>query len=385
MSLSRVRMDSNFTQFFQSIELRHQHVSNVEELYKSGKLPFASYCSLIGSSTLMVWPEYTVQPDRRLFFGTGTEQEANEAGELFRDADTIVLDMVALLTVHKLRLTEHLRTRFSRITIPQIVFDEIQNDIDRMGIGPAPSGYAGRDEEGRYTLTEMTEDVWEERRAYARSVLELANSFERIPSYSILDADDPEGAIDTLTPGGAGVVYAGDEQSEVRPILISDDLPLSNEARSLGLGVGNSQVLLMELLRSNFITEAEYSSKIEELVLMNYWFVWISAQNILRRFEANGHQTTPGTRAMLKTLGGPDCTEDTAASVGAEVIASLAKRSLIPQHLHLLLITVLEAIRHGRSTNLVFSKFKAIIETRLALVPLQCDRILRTVDFYSLK
>ena len=384
MSLSRVRMDSNFTQFFQSIELRHQHVSYVEELYKSGKLPFASYCSLIGSSTLEVWPDYTAQPHRRLHFGTGTDQEASEAGELLRDADTIVLDMVAFLTVHKLRLTEHLRTRFSRITIPQIVFDEIQNDIDRMGIDPAPSGYAGRDEEGRYTLTEMTEEVWEERKAYARSVLELANSFERIPSYSILDADDPKWVIDRLTPGGAGAVFAGDEQSEVRPILISDDLPLSNVARLLGLGAGNSQVLLMELLRSNFISEVEYSSKIEELVLMNYWFVWISAQDILRRLEANGYQTTPGTRAMLKTLGGPGCTEDTAASVGAEVIANLAMRSLISQQLNLLLISVLEAIRHGRRTDRVISKFEAEIETRLALVPLQCDWILRTVDFYRL-
>ena len=36
--------------------------------------------------------------------------------------------MVALLTVHSLRIAEHLRTRFSRITIPQHVFDEIQND-----------------------------------------------------------------------------------------------------------------------------------------------------------------------------------------------------------------------------------------------------------------
>lgn len=384
MSLSLVEMDSNFTPIFQSIELRHQYISNVEELYKSHQLPFASFCSLIGNTTLTGWPEYTALPHRRLHFGTGSDQETNEASDLLRDAGAIVLDMVALLTVHKLRLVEHLRTRFSRITIPQLVFDEIQNDVDRMKIEPAPSGHMGKDGEGRYRLTEMTEDVWKERKAYARSVLELADTIERIPSYSILDADDPEGAIEVLTPAGAGAIFAGDEQSEVRPILISDDLPQANVARSLGLGAVNSQALLIELLHSNVITEVEYSSKIQELVLMNYWFARIRAEDILWSLEANGYQTSPGTRAILSTLSGPDCVEDTAASVGAEVIATLAKAKgpRVQQQFNLLLDLVLTAIRHGRHTDLVLLKFKAEIAEKLTLAPLQYDWILQAVDSY---
>ena len=169
--------------------------------------------------------------------------------------------MVALLTVHSLRIAEHLRTRFSRITIPQHVFDEIQNDVYQMGIGPAPSGHAGKDEEGQYTLSEMTEDAWKERQAFARSVLELADTFERIPSYTMLDADNPQAAIDVLTPAGAGAVFVGEEQSKVRPVLIADDLPLANVARATGLGAVNSQALLIELHRSDVIAAEEYSSK----------------------------------------------------------------------------------------------------------------------------
>lgn len=382
MSLSPVEMDSNFTPIFQGIELRHQHISNVESLYKSRQLPFASFCTLIGNTTLTAWPDYTALPDRHLYFGTGSDQETNEAGELLRDADAIVLDMVALLTVHKLRLAEYLRARFSRITIPQLVFDEIQNDVNRMRIGPAPSGYMGKDEEGRYRLTEMTDEVWEERQAYARTVLELADTFERIPSYSLLDADDPERAIEALTPAGAGAIFAGDEQLEVRPVLISDDLPQANVARWLGFGAVNSQALLTELLRSDVITEVEYSSKIEELVRMNYWFVRVSAKDMLWNLEANGYQTDPGTRAMLRTLSAPDCSEEAAASVGAEVISSLAKRPLIQQQFDLLLSSVLTAICQGRHTDLILLEFKSEIAARLALVPLQRARILQAVDFY---
>ncbi len=382
MSLSRVKLDSNFTQIFQSIELRHQHVSNAEGLYQSQQLPFASFCSLIGSSTLEIWPGYTAQPTARLHFGTGSEKELDESGELLRDAEAIVLDIIALLTIHRLELAEHLRKRFSRVTIPQHVFDEIQNNVYEMRLDRVPSSHIGKDSEGRYTLTDISEDVWKERQAYALSVLELAKSFERIPSYPMLAASEPEKTIDVLTLAGAGAVYSGDEQSEVTPVLVSDDLVQSQVARSFGVETVNSQAILIELRRSDVITAEEYSSSIEQLARMHYWFVRISAEDILQSFESSGYQITPATQAMLSALWGPDCTEDAAVSIGAEVVASLVKRPLIQQHLDLLLFSVMEAIQRGRHTSQVLTKFKTEIAMRLTLAPLQCNQILKAVDIY---
>ena len=382
MSLMRVIMDDNFSQFFQSIDSRQQHVGNAEQLYNSQMLPFGSFCSIIGSSTLQLWPEYTRQQDKRLHFGFGGDQEAPEADELLRDADTIVLDLVALLTVHQLRLLDHLRARFLRIAIPQYVFDEIQHDVYQMKIGRAPSGYAGKDEKGRYTLTEMTEGAWRKWREFLRSVLELAESIERIPSYPLLSVKDPEATLDALTPAGAGAVFVGEEPIDKRPVLISDDLALSNVARSTGLGAVNTQAILEELSRSNIISDEQYSSMVEELALMNYWFVRVSANDVLRRLESNGYRTTPGIQAMLKTLCGPDCIEDKAISVGADVIATVALKPLIQQDSYLLLSSVLAAILHGRNTSQVLSKFEARITDRLAVAPLQCERILRRIDMY---
>ena len=381
-SLSRVKLDSDFTQIFQTIELRAQFVRNAEELYKSKRLPFASFCSLIGSSTLETWAEYTAQPDTRLHFGTGSDQETNEAREMLRVADGIVLDMIALFTVHKLGLAALLRERFSRVAIPQQVFDEIQNHVYAMSLGDTPSGYMGKDDEGRYTFTEMPESFQNERQAYTLSVLELAESFERIPAYPMLEADDPEKATDALTPAGAGAVYFGNEKSEARLVLISDDLIQFHVARSLGVGTANSQALLEELLRSSLITDQEYSSKVEQLVLMNYWFVRIRAQDILNSLESSGYQITPGIQAMLKTLGGPDCSEDAAASVGGDVVASLAKGALLPQRLEFILSLVVGAIRSGRHTNQVVLKFRDEIAIRLQLAPLQYTRILQALKLY---
>ena len=381
-SLSRIILDDNYTQIFQAVELRDQFVRNAESLYRSAGIPFATFCSIVGRSALEVWPEYTVQPSSLILFGTGTDIEADVSGELLSGADGIVLDMIALLTVHKLGLAEHLRKRFLNVVIPQLMFDEIQNVAYTMRMDSAPSGTMGKDEQGRYTATDVPESFWKKRLEYVSSVLELAESFQRVPSYPLLGARGPERFIDTLTDAGAGAVFAGAVQPTTKPVLVSDDLFQSTISRSLGVGTVNTQALLLELLRSDEITSEEYSAWIEQLVLMNYWCVRIRSEDILWSLEADRDGKTEGTRAILRALGGPDCPEDHAATVGAEVIASLVKEPVLQQHLEHILSLVLAGIRRGRPGNLVLLKFKNEIDVRLKLAPLQRDRILTAVDFH---
>ena len=306
LSLSRVRLDDDFSQVFQSIELRSQFVSNGEGLYQAGQLPFASFCSLIGRSALEVWPEYIMQPSARIHFGSSAVREVMKAGELLDEATYVVLDMVALLTVHRLGISEHLRKRFSRVAVPQMVFDELQNVVNTMRISRPPVGHMGKDEEGRYTHTELPEDDWVKRLEYAEAVLKLADSLERIPSYPILDADGPEGLIDAITLAGAGAVLAGDEMPATDLVLVSDDRLQSDIARFLGVGVANSQVLLFELAHSGVITYKEYSSHVEQLAQMNYWYIRIGPHDILQRLEESHYRITEGIRSMLRALQGPD-------------------------------------------------------------------------------
>ena len=377
-----MRLDDDFSQVFQSIELRSQFVSNGEGLYQAGQLPFASFCSLIGRSALEVWPEYIMQPSARIHFGSSAVREVMKAGELLDEATYVVLDMVALLTVHRLGISEHLRKRFSRVAVPQMVFDELQNVVNTMRISRPPVGHMGKDEEGRYTHTELPQGEWIRRQGYAESVLELADSLERIPSYLLLGADEPEELMDALTPAGAGAVLAGDKLPMAKQVLASDDRLQSDIARSLGVGTVNTQLLLFELARTDVITYEEYSSYVEELARMNYWYVHIGPKDILQRLEASHYRITEGIRSLLKSLQGPDCPEEAAASVAAEIIASIAKKSLL-QHLgEQLLSLLISEMRTGRHSNQVLIEFKREIAVKLNLAPLQRDRILQMVDLY---
>jgi hypothetical protein len=89
-SFSRIRMDDSFTPIFHSVDLRYQYVGNIEKLYESHQLPFVSFCSLIGNSTLSTWLEYVERSDKQVWFGEGTVQEAEEGARILRNADTIM-------------------------------------------------------------------------------------------------------------------------------------------------------------------------------------------------------------------------------------------------------------------------------------------------------
>ena len=214
-------------------------------------MPFALFCSLLGRSIPEVWQVLARGGFTRIRFGNGTVEEANRARELLCEADCIVLDTVALLTAYELGLGPDLRRRFHRIAVPQHAIDELREIHSRAVVGPMPSGWLGKDNEGRYTLIEISADDWTKWQEFVGSVLEFAESFEHIASYRLLDADDIEKLVDVLTWAGAGAVYAGDEQSTERLVLISDDLGLCEVGHSLGVGAVNTQAVLSELHQSD--------------------------------------------------------------------------------------------------------------------------------------
>ena len=301
-SLSPIEIDSNFTSIFRSVDARHYQVNEAERLYESQRLPFVSFCSFLGNSTIASWVEFTRQAGKTFWFGEGCPHEADKGRELLQDADKIVLDLIALLTVHKLELADYLWSQFSCVSIPQFVFEEIQREAFQAKVSMAPSGYFGKNIEGRYFFTEVPEVAREEWKQFVLSLFELAKAFKRIPAYPVLSADEPQTAFEVLGLPGAGTVYMGDEEHKVDSVLVSDDLVLSRLTRFQGITTVDSQTLLEYLLQSNAISKETYSSKVENLALMNYWFVRIGAGDILRSLESSSYLTTLGIQAMLRIL-----------------------------------------------------------------------------------
>ena len=380
--LTRIEIrGDDFTKVFLSVDQHDNYVREARQQYREGRLPLVTLCSLLGRSALEVWRGFTEDDSSAVLTGSGTEEEATEASKLLRNTDCVVLDIVALFTVHKLNLADHLQTRFSRVAVSQHVYDAIQNTANMTRILGQPVGYMGKDVDGRYTLIEVPENMRTEWKKYVASVLETCESFERIPSYKALDTNDIEAHVDALTPAGASAVYAGEEEAKGDSVLISDDLGLSSVAHWIGIGVVNTQAVLQELLDSNMVSDEEYSAWIEQLVSMNYRFVRVAQEDILRRLKANGYVTTVSTRKMISTLEGPDCSLESAVSVASTVIATLVGKTQTSQ-VGLITMAFLESLQKGRDPAVGLLAFRQALESMLDPRSPRNQDVLNIVDMH---
>ena len=383
-SMFRIRIeDDNFEKLFQVVDQRDDSIQRLDEQYQNGFLPFSTFCSRIGRSSVEVWRQYPKVTSHPLRFARGTDEEGDRAEEFLKDANCLVLDMVALLTVHELALAKPLCERFDRVVVPQQVFDEVLNLNYNVQVGTQPSGYLGRQADGSHSIVEMPDEVWREWQEYVASVLKLAESFERIPSYGILRTEDVEDVVATLTEVEAGAIYAGGPDPNDGQILVADDLLLSDIALLLEVHSVNTQGVLLELLRSGVIAETEYSSFVEQLVLIGYKFVRLRASDFQCRLDESGYTTNDGIRAMLTTLQGPDCTEDSAIYIGVSIITFLLEKEKF-QQAGLILPFVMEQLCEGRGPVNVLAKFRNALASSpdLQLMPFRREQLLREIDWY---
>ena len=379
--MSRVSLDDDFSKIFRTIERRDLVVRRLEGMYLDGKLPFASLSALLGRSVPEVWSACTAGAFVPIRIGTGTNSVDIEIGELLREADIVILDLVALLTVHELGLAEKLHARFPRIAVPQLVIDELQNLHAATVMGPPSIKWLGKNADGQYGLTEAPDEFWNAWKKSVESLLKLAESLERISTYRLLELDGIEALMDALTPPGLGALFASEREPANRPVLVSDDLGLSGVGRMFGINSANSQDVLETLRICGILTESEYSESVERLILMNYWFIGIRAEDIVRRLDAHGYMTTPGTRAMLKTLEGPDCSDDSAITVATEVVAQLVMR--VPAgEINVITSLLVETLKRGRGISPILLKFRSAVRSRLASSTYAQAMVLKTIDLH---
>ena len=366
---------------FNLVSQRSRFVQNAADAYRSHQLfPFSSFCNLVGASELEVWRASIYGQGMPIRFSSGDSGEAEGMADLLAQVDGIILDAVALLTIHELGIADKLRQRFSQIAVPQNVLDVIREDI-ASAEQDRSEGVFGQDLDGRYYFHEHSDESRRERQGFARSVLACAESFEVGACYGLLDVPNDDVTQQFLTHAGIGALLADRKRDGVGLVLMCDDLALAVLSRVVGGSAVNSQAVLGELRRSGVISSDEYAEHIESLAAINYTFVQVSADDLVRRLRANGYITTDGTRAMLRTLRGPDCADDAAVGVATAVVVKVAQ-SLSAPSLAVFVALVMSVLRDGRELTDIWSQFRSALagDSTLTLIPIIRSAVLGIVD-----
>lgn len=370
----------DMTNIFKVVDERDRFTRELQRLYRDDQVPFAFLCAYLGRPAPEVWQACTTGAGLRIRFGVGAEAETDRARSALCESDDIVLDMLALLTIHELVLVEHLRRRFGRISVPQAVLDELRQLVYETTLPRRPQGNMGKNLDGSYSWVELSDDEWAEQAGFARSLLDLAESFKAMPSYPVLDAepDTLEVFADALGDTGVAAIFAGGEDPCGRPLLVSDDLGLATLASVFGAKALNTQAVLLELRRSGELTDEHYSAFVARLAQLHYRFVRVEAADIHRLLEANGYVTDDASRALIATLEGPECSLESAVRVVSTLIAAIGLRH--PPNEPLIIPALLATLHRGREMTTALWECRAEVDRRLRSAPPVHARVLSLVD-----
>ena len=381
-NISRVDVsDDDISAMLRVLDSRYRMVSDIEAMYREGRLPFTSLASLLGVSLVEAWAACTQDGLTQVRFSIGAEDDSRKSASLLDGADCLILDTVSLLTVQELGLRENLLQLFSRVVVPQAVIDGLHEAHAMATTGRSPEGWLSKSHDGTYLLRDAEPEELANRAEFLGRTLHFARSFEPIASYPLLYIGNREELADLLSPVGAGTVFAGTPSSSDVSLLLCDDLELARFAESEGILSVNTQQLLSYMLARGVITAEEHAAAIEKLVRLNYWFVRVGPGDIVSCLQLNNYQTTHGIRAMFKTLEGPHCTDDSAVAVLAEVMLSAMTEA--PRERHSILASLaIATLRHGRELRPVLFKFRDVVWQRFASVPHLRQELIAAINLH---
>ena len=98
MGLSRIALDlEDPSKFLEMIDERDRFVRDIEQLYRDGAVPLIAVAERIGRFAFEFWNAGAEHGLTRILFGLGTDDETDRAAVVLSQANSIVLDTVAVV------------------------------------------------------------------------------------------------------------------------------------------------------------------------------------------------------------------------------------------------------------------------------------------------
>ncbi len=175
-----------------SVDERHEHVSNVQGIYKANLRPLHMFGQQIGTTAFGALQHLASSPDVSVKCCIGSAEEREHAAKAFRSCNTVVLDMSAISSLFLLDRVDILECRLVDFVVSQrTVADLRQMIVNESWFHSGKSGQMFKTETG-FTFVETTE---EQKEAYFKKLRDLVKVLETnctIESGESLAAMEPE-------------------------------------------------------------------------------------------------------------------------------------------------------------------------------------------------
>ena len=376
--------ENDFSPLLTVLDKRHACVTQLTRLYQEKGLPLGTISKLAGIRLVEAWAGMMGWQNGRIRSALGSFAERNKADSALDGSEEVVADLVSLLTMAYLGLLDRLPKRFSKISVPQSVLDEINLTIAGNVLGGRPSATLGKSGD-RYFQREITAEELARGKTFLEGLRDFVeSSTEVVPVPSLLEI--PPERIDSLRkilPECAlACVLAAKERNT---ILFSDDLGLrqvaEGEWKVTGVWV---QPVLLDLLKHNGITKDEYHDALQKLILANYFFISINHEDVLYLLNKNRWDISREIAKVFATLQAPDCDEDPAVALIADLIRTVWLEPIMEHQREMILDLALNSLASNRLSVRAILKLKIELNRRFALLlPVQLQAVMHTISLWQ--
>jgi tetratricopeptide (TPR) repeat protein len=310
----------------ESLRQRRSQVERLQATYFENPLPLGAVASA-GGGTTIDFAVYLARSGRGIVSATGRSEDLaaeRRVAELAR-GQAITLDAYTLWILAKLKMLEAMRKVFSRILVPQSVFDEISALIDELGEAKDGRKTAAAVGDG-FTLQETSaEEV-------AREVADLRALGDYIRKHAEVVGIEAPNAFSGETLRLADLIGNQFDCLSVAAredgALLSADLRLRQVATEIcKLSAFGLDALIDEMSTLGTLDETQRAEAVLTLCELRHSFVGLNAGVLFSILQHDGTDALARFARAAQYLGTPDANSETHIAVAAS-FASIAFREL---------------------------------------------------------
>ena len=370
---------SKFQPIFDLTDKQYEESLRIEEIYKEKLPPIGVLASWMRGNVLGAWESLIINPALGVRCSTGDFEERRQALALLGNSQPkLVVDIISLMTLHCLEVTDTVVKAFGKLGIAQSTIDLLLSIIneqkgmwsERKAISPWKEGgqyinYVIKPEDVRRNI-ERLEDLAK----WIRDNCEVHPGTAAL-QMNLLRKRELDGLfqpffIDTLFIA-----------SQPECLLFSDDEGLRFYAKTgFNSDAGTNfridgvwtQVVLEHCVNKNLLDRAEYNKMVIKLICLNYYHTDFDAEVLMEAARESDWSPFEPYNSVVQALSGQRASLPFALNVATDFLFQLWTQPIVHSRSVYLTHALLDGLTFGR-------------RPRLVLIEL-ADRILRRFEFH---
>ena len=391
---SREADDSEKMQpIFDFITQQHEASLEIENIYKENPLPIGAFTNLTGGNVLEALSLLMRKPDLGVKCSAGHPEEWRQALATLEDGQSkLVVDLIALITIHEIGAADTVIKAFGTLSIAQSTIDELESIITQREMLSKQEGMSVGKEGDQYVKTDLNPEDIRRNVEYLTSIIKwIWENCEVDPCTRALEMNQlrKQEFYDLFQPLFVDTILIA---SQPGYLLFSDDERLRFYAKTnFGIDAGTdfhvdgvwTQVVLQHCVNRNLLDKVEYDKMTIKLVCSHYYHTTFDTDVLIEAARQSDWKPDEPYNTLVQTLGDQSGNLLSALNVAVDFLFELWIQPILVDQRKSLTFRLLDELTSGQEIRAVLIALANRISNRSTLRHLAKQDILLAINTYA--